>query len=563
MNLKEIAHFYDNRLRALDKLAEASLQGNDLEQMREKYEEDFGFTDEEVALATAAKKEKLYNQMLSCAKSGRLWLKQELRTIEHYKLDCSDISRYLEEHYSAEERIKTRKIMLRNLASREMLQESWQEQHADALEATGITVEEVQVFAQKLVDSGYRRDKIIQYMIQKALSNPEWRTEVAPTLKLNKIDISEVEQALLDHINKTRVHMESALTGIGSCPQTDRQQYLAKLYDIDVNNIREQRGPTQESVDANFERYVVSAMAALSSDEVMTSQGADFKKKVFAESRGRLRSGFYRTEFLHALADRFRKGGTVTPDFDDYMLSNDIVLEDVYRLAREQAIEKIIKYKEGTPSMVPKEIQLWNSRISHLGVPYFRKYKLSARDIDEAFQMQRKRLLLRDICMRSKAGVNCMLVYAVPMNKVGLTAIEVRDQLENVSTFKRSEIEELFRDLPNAAARIKTAKTWEKHTNNGNLPDEVEQVKCKFNRLWTDKHDELGEVTFHLKFETGPEFKLVSIEDADLLDQKPSKETEDLLRAHLLAIIKDLGSDVNLTRSISTTFTLGGTQPIL
>ncbi|HEY9712879.1 MAG TPA: hypothetical protein V6C72_05380, partial [Chroococcales cyanobacterium] len=246
-------------------------------------------------------------------------------------------------------------------------------------------------------------------------------------------------------------------------------------------------------------------------------------------------SGKSKPEVLSALVERLLQGLPMKPSHTHYMEINEIDTADVYGHARHQLLHTSSLLD---PSQWDEVIGKWHHI---LGKTQLTSYHDLIIQRDDLRNLGRRYLIRQILTTRVN---NWQTFHAKRLAALSLSEDEVRRQLVRTEKMKKSEIEQMFEELPDSEERIKAALTiQEKEEEFRRFNEWSQQLNQKLQSLWRTHGSGLGGVHFLLAVDENGSAELQKISAADMFQMRPREESERILTERLDKIIRELAND--------------------
>lgn len=457
----------------------------------------YSIVDSEVFLEIDELRNSYLSQILQKAQNGDNWRETEKGICNTYNIDIMEAADFIKTHWSKTIHIREQKKLLRILAVKEALKLDWQALYSERASYFGITIDLVKRRADLLMNTSYGRESIITGIVQCGAGNDHWREE-------NKDKIDLLGFTLLDF--ETRV---------SRLKETQRAQSESSA------RIR---------ADIKKERTIMTLLDVI--------EHPDYSADDFSEARERALLPRYRTAVLKALIQKVIEGTKIHLNYFEYMRVQQISWEEVFTSARNLTMNSIIcKVNLGDPAfdelLVP-----WRSSLQKIDSKLLRAYDISNDDLHKLLRQTSRAILLKDICLLKPESDEWIAWYQVPLTLAELSQHEVQEHINLTRELDEDDINKMFGEFPDDITRMHSLAWIEAYHRDMN------KLQNRFIELWRATYYHLGDVIFDLCLDS-TRLSIGIIRGADLLDEKPSFESEKIL----LDALSDIATLLNVERT--------------
>lgn len=253
------------------------------------------------------------------------------------------------------------------------------------------------------------------------------------------------------------------------------------------------------------------------------------------EARQRLVSGKCAQAVIAALVERVLQGADLKPSYTHYILLNQVNEEDVYAGAKREFLHR---YSNLDPNAWEDLIRKWHHTLGKAKLPSYHEFVVDREDMRN---IARRYLMRQIITTRSN---NWEKFHEEKLKLLALSPDEVKHMLLRTEKQKKSDIEQLFEDLPDCEQRIENAfRIEQKEEEFKQFNEWSSELTKRLQSLWQAEAADLGGLHFLLAVDNDDVPRLEKISAADLYRMRPKEEAERALTEKLEEIISKLKDD--------------------
>lgn len=507
MRLSDYYEYSKNRARALQRIATDALRRYDWRKRNAKELDEFGISDDEVSEAIPAQRIYFLNYLLQQAQTGVNWLETAAAYIQPMGFSPDEVIAYIEQNWSMSEETRNRKALVRKLAMIQLLRTDWQSQFSDRMENLKVTPDMVIQYANRMLESDYGRQNIINQILLRATGrSKEWQEDYKAVMQAHGIAIEDIELKVQEKCQVEQMRKEHS--------ELIKQQ-LSKRRKI-----------------MNF--LDVAEHPEFTPDELTTAR----TQALLPE---------FKDALIEALVKKIRDGKKIHPNYYESMRVQGISMGSVFEAARKSTINSIINSVEveENPNFKNRATD-WHNSLRAIDSKLLTVYSIAERDLENHFRAALRGLLLRDVCLKRPSDDRWIAHYIQPMSIARLTESDVRTQLSETENLDWRAIEKRFYEmLSSEGFAAHRALGLEHHLL------EFQNITKRFKALWRESYAELGDISFTLEIffdidiEPRSDFR-IKLRGADLLDTQPTVQTEEFLISTLNKLAKQIESEQHI-----------------
>jgi hypothetical protein len=523
MGPEEFERYRFERLATLRRISADAAEGKPWPERFAKQIEEYDISDSEVLAAAQYLKQAVLRKIVADATRGVAWAQAHEPVLRRYNIDETEAAKYVENNISDEQKAQARKDTVRRLAYRRMLVHPLANSDLEAMTNLQISEREVEDLAQRLITSGYRKDRIMQSIVAASRRSIDWRDKYAAALQINRISDSEIATAIAADAHK--------------------QQEAVALH------AARERSTMDRAKAKQIESAVKEAMSNL--DDPNWVQKAQLKRHrsvdcalAFSHAFERAADSNHRAGLIHSLCVRIMAGRSVeVAPYPGLIARHSIATDEISQTVRGQLKNDCFRaalQKQPPGFDLSTKLQ---SALARLRPEWQARLNLDFQQVAQEFDQFRRRIWLREFTILRPTVEELQSQYSKILDECSLTIDFILSELERTQQWDLPQVLQAFSDLSGGrlrARRIQMQRLTSHKSGEPRLIQTHRKLQQSFAESWCERFPHLGEVRFSLKISDGPGFTIDKIAEADLLDEKPSRQSEMILLDALELAARDV-----------------------